>query len=117
MARGIDIPEMIGIDEITVHDGTVTAITEEEMNDGNETIDETGLEETVTGIAIVGTRIAEGIFHRLTSDAIVLPSLPAIHPIVPHVYEGRPTPTGKRARYLLTRHVAHPQHLEKCILP
>lgn len=82
MAHGIDILEMTGIDEITAHEGTVTAITEEEMNDGNETIDETGLEETVTGIAIVGTRIAEGVFHMLTSDAIVLPSPPVIHPIV-----------------------------------
>lgn len=97
MARGIDIPEMTGIDEITAHDGTVTAITEEEMNDGNETIDETGLEETVTGIAIVGTRIAEGVFHMLTSDAIVLPSLPVIHPIVHPVKGRRLTPTEKRA--------------------
>jgi hypothetical protein len=97
MARGIEIPGMIAIDEITAHDGTVTAITEEEMKGGNETIDETGLGKMATGIANVGTRIAEGVFRMPTNDAIVLPSPPIVHPIVHHVYEGLPTPTGKRA--------------------
>jgi hypothetical protein len=51
----------------------------------------------VTVIVIVGMRIAEGGFRMLTTDTIVLPSLPGIRPIVHHVYEERPTPTGKRA--------------------
>lgn len=97
MGRGIDIPEMIAIDEITAHDGTVIAIIVEEMKGGNEMIDESGLRETATGIAIVGTRFAEGVFRMPTSDTIVRPSLHVVHPIVHHVCEGCPTPTGKRA--------------------
>jgi serine/threonine-protein kinase PRP4 len=97
MARGIDITEMIAIDEITAHDGTVTAITEEEMKGGNEMIDETGPGETATGIAIVGTTIAEGVLRMPMSDAIVLPSLHVVHPILHPVCERRLTPTGKRA--------------------
>lgn len=103
MARGSDTSEMIAIDAIIAHDGTVTAITEEEMKGGNETIDETGLGETATGIVIVGMRIAEGVLRMPTTDAIVLPSRPVIHPLVHHVHEGRPTLTGKRAsEYLLS---------------
>ena len=134
MARGSDTPEMIAIDAIIAHDGTVTAITEDEMNGGNETIDETELGEMVTGIVIVGMRIAEGGFCMLTTDTIVLPSLPVICLIVHHVYEERPTLTGKRASeyhcprlcsvltriypgYLLTHYVTTPHQLQTCILP
>ncbi len=97
MVCGTGILGTIAIDEITAHDGTVTMITDEEMKGGNEMIDEIGLGETTTGIAIIGTRIAEGVLRMLTSDDIVLPSLPVFHPIVHHVCEGRPTPIGKRA--------------------
>ncbi len=132
MVRGTGIPETIAIDEITAHDGTVTAIIEEEMKGGNETIDETGLGEMATAIVTLGTRSAEGVLRMLTSDDIVLPSLPVFHPIVHHVCEGHPTPIGKRASeyhlslaypvlirihtgYLLLC-AAHPHHLGKCLV-
>ena len=134
MGRGSDTPEMITIDAIIAHDGTVTAIAEGEMNGGNETIDETELGEMVTGIVIVDMRIAEGVFRMPTTDTIVLPSLPVIYPMVHHVYEGHPTRTGKRASeyhflrlrsvltciylgYLLTHYVTHPHYLQTCVLP
>jgi hypothetical protein len=97
MVRGTGIPETIAIDEITAHDGTVTAITEEEMKGENETRDETGPGETATSIATIGTRIAKDVLRMPTSDDIVLRSLPGFHPMVRHVCEGPPTPIGKRA--------------------
>lgn len=97
MVRGTDIPETIGIDEITAHDGTVTATTEEEMKGENETRDETGLGEMATGIATIGTRIAKDILRMATSDDIALRSPPGFHPMAHHVPEGPPTPIGKRA--------------------
>lgn len=97
MARETGIPETIAIDEIIAHDGTATAITEEEMKGENETRDEKRLGGTETGIATIGTKIAKGVLHMLTRDDIVLRSLPGFHPIVHHVCEGPPTLIGKRA--------------------
>jgi hypothetical protein len=97
MVRGTGIPETIAIDEITAHDGTVTAITEEEMKGENETRDETGPGETVTGIVTIGMRIAKDVLRMPTSDDIVLQNLPGFHPTVHHVREGPPNPIGKRA--------------------
>jgi hypothetical protein len=97
MVRGTDILETIATDEITALDGTVTATTEEEMKGENETRDETGLGETATGIATIGTRIAKDVRRMSTSDDITLRSLPAFYPMVHHVCEGPPTPIGKRA--------------------
>lgn len=97
MVRGTGIPETIAIDETTAHDGTVTAITEEEMKGENEMRDETGPGETATGIATIGTRIAKDVLRMPTSDDIVLRRLPSFHPMVHHVCEGPPTPIGKRA--------------------
>jgi hypothetical protein len=96
MALGTDAPQMTVIDEITVHVGTVTAITEAETTDGKETIGETGLGETMAGIVIVGMRIAEGVLHMPTSDGI-LPSLPDLRPMVLHVPRGLLILIGKRA--------------------
>lgn len=101
MVRGTGIPETNAIDEITAHDGTATAITEEEMKGGNETRDETDPGETATGIAIIDTRIVKDVLRMPMSDDIVLRSPPYFHPMVRHVCEGPPTPIGKRARYLL----------------
>jgi len=97
MVLGTDILEMIAIDVITAHGGTVTAITEEEMKGENETRDETGLGETATGIATLSTRIAKDVRRMPTSDDIVPQSLPGFHPMVHHVCEGPPTPIGRRA--------------------
>jgi hypothetical protein len=129
MARGTDAPQTTVIDEITVHVGTVTVITEEGMIDGKETIGETGLGETTAGIVIVGMRIAEGVLHMPTSDGI-LPSPPVVHPMALHVPEGHLILIGKRASeyrsinmlailtrihtgYLLTHCGGHPHRLGK----
>jgi hypothetical protein len=97
IVRGTGIPETIAIDEITAHDGTVTAITEEEMKGENEMRDETGRGETATDIATIGPRIAKDAHRMPTSDDVVLQSLPGFHPMVHHGCEGPPTPIGKRA--------------------
>ena len=103
MVRGTGIPEVIAIDEITAHDGTVTAITEEEMKGENETRDETDPGETATDIVTIGTRIAKYVLRMPMGDDIVLQSLPGFHRMVHHVFEGPPTPIGKRAsEYLLS---------------
>jgi hypothetical protein len=95
------------IDEITAHDGTVTAITEEEMTGGKETIGETKLGETVAGIVIAGMKIAEGVRRTLTSDD-TLQSLPVIHPMVPRAPEGRLIQIGKRAsEYYSPQHIGY----------
>ena len=97
MVRGADIPETIAIDEITAHDGTVTATTEEEMRSEDETRDETGPGETVTGIVTIGTRITKDVLRMQMSDNIAPRSLPDFHPMLHHVCEGPPTLIGKRA--------------------
>ena len=81
---------MTVIDEITVHDGTVTAITEEE------TIGESGLGEIAAGIVIAGMRVAEGALRILTSDGILW-SLPVVRLMVLHIPERHLIPIGKRA--------------------
>lgn len=93
---------MTAIDEITVHDGTVTAITEEE------TIGESGLGEKTAGIVIAGMRTAEGVLRILMSD-FILWSLPVARPMVLHVPERHLIPIGKRAKF--------PHHLGKHFLP
>ena len=123
MARETGIPETIAIDEITAHDGTATAITEEEMKGENETRDEKGLGGTGTGIATIGTRIAKDVLRMLTSDDIVLRSLPGLYPMVHHVCEGPPTLIGKRAsEYHLPLAIfdfdhAHTGYLLLCVAP
>ena len=87
---------MTAIDEITVHDGTVTAITEEEMTGGKETIGESGLGEIAAGIVIAGMRIAEGVLRILTSDGILW-NLPVVCPMVRLVPKRHLIPIGKRA--------------------
>jgi hypothetical protein len=106
MVHGTDVPQMTVIDEITAHVGTVTAIIEAEMTGGRETTDgkemrgETGVGETTAGI--VGMRTAEGVLHMPRSDGI-LPSLPIVHPMAPHVPEGRLILIGRRASESFSR--------------
>jgi len=114
MVRETGIPETIAIDEIIAHEGTVTAITEEEMKGENETRDGTGPGETA-GIATIGMRTAKDVLRMPTSDDIILRSPPGFHPMVHHVCEGPPTPIGKRARYLLFC-AAPLHHLGKCLV-
>ena len=87
---------MTVIDEITVHDGTVTAITEEEMTDEKETTGGSGLIEIPAGIVIAGMRIAEGVLRILTSDGIPW-NLPVVRPMALPVPKRHLILIGKRA--------------------
>jgi hypothetical protein len=87
---------MTVIDEITVHDGTVTAITEEETTGGKETTGGSGLREIAAGIVIAGMRIAEGVLCILTSDGIPW-NPPVVRPMVLPIPERHLILIGKRA--------------------
>jgi len=136
MARGTDIHQTTAIGEIIAPDGTVNAITEEGTIDGNETTGETGQGEMAAGIAIAGTRTAEGVLPMPTSGDILPPNRLVVHPMVHHVREGHLIPIGKRASehhsfqhvgrfvaltrihkgYPLTHYADHPHPLGKCLL-
>lgn len=105
---GTDVHQMTVIDEITVHDGTVTAIIEEEMTGGKETTGGSGLREIAAGIVIAGMRIAEGVLRILTSDGIPW-NLPIVRPMA--------LPVPERHLILIEKRAKFPHHLGKLTLP
>jgi hypothetical protein len=89
------------IDLITVHDVTVTVITEQGTIEGNEMIDgmrdELGIGEIATGIATADTRTMESVLHIPTGGGNLLLSIPAFLPMVHPVLEGHLILIEKRA--------------------
>jgi hypothetical protein len=96
-AREIDMLQTAAIDLITVHDVTVTVITELGTIEGNKMIDDLGLGEIATGIATADTRTMESVLRIPTGGDILLLNIPAFLPMVHPVLEGHLTPIGKKA--------------------
>ena len=85
------------IDLITVHDVTVTVITEQETIEGNEMIDELGIGEIATGFATADMRTMESVLHIPTGGGILHLNIPAFLPMVHPVLESHLILIGKRA--------------------